>query len=143
MIAAMTAPIESLRNVPLFANLEDRDLEQLSKQLHERRFAEGTEVTTEGSTGAGFFIIADGNANVSVGGEHRTTLGPGDHVGEIALIDDGVRSASIIAATDLLCYGLTPWEFRPFVEEHPQVAWALMQVLARRYRESQTHEHDH
>lgn len=143
MIAAMTAPIESLRNVPLFANLEDRDLEQLSKQLHERRFAEGTEVTTEGSTGAGFFIIADGNANVSVGGEHRTTLGPGDHFGEIALIDDGVRSASIIAATDLLCYGLTPWEFRPFVEEHPQVAWAFMQVLARRYRESQTHEHDH
>ena len=142
MIAAMTAPIESLRNVPLFANLEDRDLEQLSKQLHERRFAEGTEVTTEGSTGAGFFIIADGNANVSVGGEHRTTLGPGDHCGEIALIDDGVRSASIIAATDLLCYGLTPWEFRPFVEEHPQVAWAFMQVLARRYRESQTHEHD-
>ena len=142
MIAAMTAPIESLRNVPLFANLEDRDLEQLSKQLHERRFAEGTEVTTEGSTGAGFFIIADGNANVSVGGEHRTTLGPGDHFGEIALIDDGVRSASIIAATDLLCYGLTPWEFRPFVEEHPQVAWAFMQVLARRSRESQTHEHD-
>ena len=142
MIAAMTAPIESLRNVPLFANLEDRDLEQLSKQLHERRFAEGTEVTTEGSTGAGFFIIADGNANVSVGGEHRTTLGPGAQCGEIALIDDGGRSASIIAATDLLCYGLTPWEFRPFVEEHPQVAWAFMQVLARRYRESQTHEHD-
>ena len=142
MIAAMTAPIESLRTVPLFANLEDRDLEQLSKQLHERRFAEGTEVTTEGSTGAGFFVIVDGNANVSVGGEHRTTLGPGDHFGEIALIDDGVRSASIIAATDLLCYGLTPWEFRPFVEEHPQVAWAFMQVLARRYRESQTHEHD-
>jgi CRP/FNR family cyclic AMP-dependent transcriptional regulator len=143
MIAAMGAPIESLRTVPLFADLEDRDLEQLSKQLHERRFAEGTEVTTEGSTGAGFFIIADGNANVSVGGEHRTTLGPGDHFGEIALIDDGVRSASIVAATDLLCYGLTPWEFRPFVEEHPQVAWAFMQVQARRYRESQAHEHDH
>ena len=56
---------------------------------------------------------------MSVAGEHRATLGPGDHFGEIALIDDGVRSASIVAATDLLCYGLTPWEFRPFVEEHP------------------------
>lgn len=143
MIAAMSAPIESLRAVPLFSDLEERDLEQLAKQMHERRFAEGTEVTTEGSTGAGFFVISDGNANVSVGGEHRTTLGPGDHFGEIALIDDGVRSASIIAATDLLCYGLTPWEFRPFVEEHPQVAWAFMQVLARRFRESQSHEHDH
>ena len=55
----------------------------------------------------------------------------------IALIDDGVRSASIVAATDLLCYGLTPWEFRPFVEEHPKVAWALLEALARRIRESQ------
>ena len=48
------------------------------------------------------------------------------------------RSASIVAATDLLCYGLTPWEFRPFVEEHPKVAWALLQALARRIREGQT-----
>jgi CRP-like cAMP-binding protein len=139
----MSAPIESLRAVPLFSDLDERDLEQLAKQMHERRFAEGTEVTTEGSTGAGFFVIADGSAHVSVAGEQRATLGPGDHFGEIALIDDGVRSASIVAATDLLCYGLTPWEFRPFVEEHPQVAWALMQVLARRFRDSQAHEHDH
>ena len=92
-------------------------------------------MTTEGATGAGFFIIAEGNADVSVGGEHRATLGPGDHFGEVALIDDGVRSASITAATDLLCYGLTPWEFRPFVEEHPQVAWALLETLARRARQ--------
>ncbi|MGH3041297.1 MAG: cyclic nucleotide-binding domain-containing protein [Gaiellaceae bacterium] len=136
----MSAPIEALRNVPLFADLGERDLEQLSRQLHERRFPEGSEVTVEGSTGAGFFVIAEGNAEVLVGDEHRATLGPGDHFGEIALIDAGIRSASIIAATDLLCYGLTPWEFRPFVEEHPQVAWTLLQVLARRYRESPARE---
>jgi CRP-like cAMP-binding protein len=140
MIAGMSAPIEALRDVPLFADLEERDLENLARQLHERRFPEGTQVTTEGSTGAGFFVIAEGNAEVTVGDERRATLGPGDYFGEIALIDDGVRSASIVAATDLLCYGLTPWEFRPFVEEHPQVAWALLQVLARRYRESEAHE---
>ena len=132
----MTAPVETLRMVPLFANLDDKDLDQLSRQMHERRFPEGAEVTTEGATGAGFFVIVEGNADVSVGGEHRTTLGPGDHFGEMALIDDGVRSASIMAATDLLCYGLTPWEFRPFVEDHPQVAWALLETLARRARES-------
>jgi CRP-like cAMP-binding protein len=137
MIAAMSAPIEALRSVQLFSTLEEKDLEQLATQMHERRFAEGADVTTEGSTGAGFFVIAAGNAEVLVGGEHRATLGPGDHFGEIALIDDGVRSASIVAATDLLCYGLTPWEFRPFVDEHPQVAWALLQALARRYREAQ------
>jgi len=141
MIAAMSAPIEALRNVPLFIDLDEPDLEQLARQMHERRFAEGTEVTTEGATGAGFFVIAEGNANVSVSGEQRATLGPGDHFGEIALIDDGIRSASIVAATDLLCYGLTPWEFRPFVEEHPQVAWALLQVLARRFREARAQEH--
>jgi CRP-like cAMP-binding protein len=138
MIAPVSAPIEALRNVPLFSQLEEKDLEQLARQLHERRFAEGTEITTEGSTGAGFFVIVEGNAEVTVGGEHRATLGPGDQFGEIALIDDGVRSASIVAATDLLCYGLTPWEFRPFVEEHPQVAWALLQTLARRSRDTQT-----
>jgi CRP/FNR family cyclic AMP-dependent transcriptional regulator len=132
----MSAPIEALRNVPLFASLEESDLEGVARQLSERRFPEGAEVTTEGSTGAGFFVIAEGNAEVSVGGEHRATLGPGDHFGEIALIDDGTRSASIVAATDLLCYGLTPWEFRGFVEEHPKVAWALLQSLARLHREA-------
>ena len=137
MIAAMSAPVETLQNVQLFSTLEEEDMEELARQLHERRFPEGAEVTTEGSTGAGFFVIAAGNAEVMVGGEHRATLGPGDYFGEVALIDDGIRSASIVAATDLLCYGLTPWEFRPFVEEHPKVAWALLQALARRIREAQ------
>jgi len=128
--------VETLRQVPLFSNLDEKDLDQLSRQMHERRFPEGAEVTTEGATGAGFFVIIEGNADVSIGGEHRATLGPGDHFGEVALIDDGVRSASITAATDLLCYGLTPWEFRPFVEDHPQVAWALLETLARRARQA-------
>jgi CRP/FNR family cyclic AMP-dependent transcriptional regulator len=133
----MSAPLDAVRNVPLFNDLEEKDLEVLARQMHERRFPEGAAVTTEGATGAGFFVIAEGNADVAIAGEHRATLGPGDYFGEIALIDDGVRSASITAATDLLCYGLTPWEFRPFVEEHPQVAWALLQTLARRNRAAQ------
>jgi CRP/FNR family cyclic AMP-dependent transcriptional regulator len=132
----MSAPVEILRQVPLFTNLDEKDLDQLARQMHERRFPEGAEVTTEGATGAGFFVIAEGNAEVTIGGEHRATLGAGDYFGEVALIDDGVRSASITAATDLLCYGLTPWEFRPFVEDHPQVAWALLETLARRSRQA-------
>jgi len=137
----MNDPVEALKQVPLFAGLGQRELEALARQMHERRFAEGTVVTREGDTGAGFFVIIEGNADVSVGGGHRSTLGPGDYFGEIALVDDGVRSASITAATDLLCYGLTPWEFRPFVEEHPQVAWTLLQTLARRLREEHAHHH--
>jgi CRP/FNR family transcriptional regulator, cyclic AMP receptor protein len=134
----MSAPVETLRNVPLFAELDDRELEQLSRQMHERLFPEGADVTSEGAGGAGFFVIAEGNADVAVGGEHRASIGPGDFFGEIALIDTGVRSASITAATDLLCYGLTPWEFRPFVEEHPKVAWALLQTMAGRLREARS-----
>jgi CRP-like cAMP-binding protein len=134
----MSAPVETLRKVQLFADLDEKELEQLARQMHERRFPEGADVTSEGAGGAGFFVIAEGNAEVAVGGEHRASLGPGDYFGEIALIDTGIRSASITAATDLLCFGLTPWEFRPFVEEHPKVAWALLQTLARRLREAQS-----
>ena len=134
MIRAMAAPVDALRNVSLFANFAPKELERLAREFKERTFSEGSTVTREGSTGMGFFVIAEGSADVHVGGERAGTLGPGDHFGEIALIDDLPRSATITAATDLRCYGLTPWDFRPFVEEHPQVAWTLLQTLARRLR---------
>jgi CRP/FNR family cyclic AMP-dependent transcriptional regulator len=129
-----TAAVETLKTVSLFEGLDDKQLARVANQMKERTFAEGSTVTSEGETGAGFFVIAEGTASVSVDREVKTTLGPGDYFGEIALIDEGVRSATIVAATDLRCYGLSPWEFRPFVEEHPQVAWALLQTLARRFR---------
>jgi CRP/FNR family transcriptional regulator, cyclic AMP receptor protein len=129
-----TAAVETLKTVSLFEGLDDKQLARVANQMKQRTFPEGSTVTSEGETGAGFFVIAEGTASVSVDGEVKTTLGPGDYFGEIALIDEGVRSATIVAATDLRCYGLAPWEFRPFVEEHPQVAWALLQTLARRVR---------
>jgi len=138
MIRTMAVPVDVLREVPLFADFGQKELERLAGEFKERTFTEGSAVTREGATGAGFFVIAEGNANVSVGGEQKGTLGAGDHFGEIALIDDLPRSATITAATDLRCYGLTPWDFRPFVEEHPQVAWSLLQTFARRLREAQS-----
>jgi CRP/FNR family transcriptional regulator, cyclic AMP receptor protein len=144
MIAAMaTSPTDALRGVPLFAGLSDEDLERLARQMKERRFSAGATVTAEGAGGAGFFVIIDGNATVVVRDEERAQLGPGDYFGEIALIDEGMRSATINADTELLCYGMTAWEFRPFIEEHPQVAWAMLQTMARRLRDAQAHEHTH
>jgi CRP-like cAMP-binding protein len=131
------APVDVLRQVPLFAGLEDRELERLADRFQERSFSEGASVVQEGDTGTSFFVLADGNANVSVGGEVKATLGPGDHFGEMAIVDEGVRSASVTAATDVRSYFLTPWEFRPFIEEHPDVAWKLLQSLARRLRAAQ------
>jgi len=134
----MALSTDVLRRVPLFADLDQRELERLGREFKERTFAEGSSVTREGATGAGFFVIAEGNANVSIGSESKGTLGPGDHFGEIALIDDLPRSATITAATDLRCYGLTPWEFRPLVQTNAGIAWKILQALARQV-DSQRH----
>jgi CRP/FNR family transcriptional regulator len=126
--------VDALSKVPLLAGIPRRDLEGLSKSFRERSFPEGHVITGEGEPGVGFFVILDGSANVSVGGEQRATLGPGSSFGEMALIDQGPRSATVVAATDLRCLALSAWEFKPFVEEHPSVAWALLEALAKRLR---------
>jgi CRP/FNR family transcriptional regulator, cyclic AMP receptor protein len=128
---------ESLRRVPLFAAVKPKELKKLGKRMTERRFAEGDTITTEGKSGLGFFVIEDGNATVSIGGRIIRTLGPGEHFGEVALIDSGLRSATIVATTDLSCRGMSAWEFRPFVEEHPEVAWALLETLVAMLREAE------
>jgi CRP-like cAMP-binding protein len=133
--AVSTTTAAELRRSPLFASIDEKTLSRIANQMKERRFPEGSTVVAEGEHGAGFFVIVEGTADVSVGGTKRVTLGPGDHFGEVALLDEeGSRSATLTAATDLRCVGITPWEFRPFVEEHPPVAWALLQTLARRLR---------
>jgi CRP/FNR family cyclic AMP-dependent transcriptional regulator len=136
----MSAPVDVLQKVPLFSEMDGEDLGHLATQMKERRYSEGSSMTSEGAGGAGFFVITEGNATVSVGGDVKTTLGPGDYFGEIALIDEGTRSATITAATDVTAYGLTSWEFKPFVEDHPEVAWALLKTLAQRLRAAQAAE---
>ncbi len=128
---------QTLGRVQLFAGIGGRDLRNLAKRMTERTFAEGTTITTEGREGVGFFVIEDGNATVSLKGEIIRTLGPGDHFGEIALIDRGPRSATIVATTDLRCRGMSAWEFRPFVKERPEVAWPLLENLVRMLREAE------
>ena len=105
--------------------------------MKERRFSAGDTVTAEGSTGVGFFIIESGNAKVTVGGEDRRQLGPGDYFGEVALLNESARTATIKAETDLTCYGLTSWEFRPLVESNASMAWKLLETLAKRLRAAQ------
>ena len=129
------APVESLRRVPLFADLDERELGQVARLFKERRFAADETVTKEGLGGAAFFLIDAGEAEVSVGGATRRTLGPGDFFGEIALIDEGARSATIKATTELRCYGLTLWEFRPLLQENGAISWKLLQALTRRVRQ--------
>jgi CRP-like cAMP-binding protein len=128
------ASTDTLRKVPLFAGLDERELEQIADTMQERRFAAGSTVTQEGSGGAGFFIVESGQADVSVGGEGRRTIGPGDYFGEIALITNSPRTATITARTDLLCHGMTPWDFRPLVETNSAIAWKLLTAMAEKLR---------
>jgi CRP/FNR family transcriptional regulator, cyclic AMP receptor protein len=131
------APIDVLRTVSLFEGLDEDELGRLADRFQERTVPEGDVVVEEGSTGTSFFVIAEGAATISVGGDIKATVGPGDSFGEMAVIDEDVRSASVVAATDLRLYFLTPWEFRPFVREQPEVAWKLLQSLTRRLRAAQ------
>jgi CRP/FNR family cyclic AMP-dependent transcriptional regulator len=132
------APIQLLEHVPLFQGLPHGDLERVARSFKERRFSAGDTVAAEGSGGVGFFVIGEGTAAVDVHGEQRATLGPGDYFGEIALIDDQARrTATIRAETDLTCYGLTSWDFRPLVETNAEIAWKLLQVMAKRLREAE------
>lgn len=127
-------PVAALQRVQLFADMDRRQSEQIARLLKERRFPKGETVIREGTGGAAFFLIESGEAAVTCKGAHLRTLGPGDHFGEIALIDGGLRSATVTATTDLVCYGLTFWEFRPLVERNGAMAWKLLQALAQRLR---------
>jgi CRP/FNR family cyclic AMP-dependent transcriptional regulator len=131
------APAELIKSIPLFGDLEPREIEQISRSFKERVFAPGDHITEEGKGGIGFFVIESGTAKITVGGEERGSYGPGDYFGEIALIDAGARSATIIAETELRCYGLTSWEFRPLVESHASIAWKLLETMARMLRTAQ------
>jgi CRP/FNR family cyclic AMP-dependent transcriptional regulator len=125
------APTDLLERIPLFSDLEHRDLEQIAGSMKQRRFSPGETIAAEGEQGVGFFVIEDGRAKVTVHGEERRTLGPGDYFGEVALISGSDRTATVTADGDLTCWGMTSWTFRPIVEENASIAWKLLQAMAK------------
>jgi pyruvate,water dikinase len=127
-------PADVLTKVPLFAGLSDDEVEKIASACKARQFAPGDVVIREGSGGASFYVIDSGEARVTIRDAEVATLGPGDHFGEIALIDGGQRLATVTASTDLVCHGLTYWEFRPLVQENGALAWKLLQAMARMLR---------
>jgi CRP/FNR family transcriptional regulator, cyclic AMP receptor protein len=124
---------ELLRQVPLFSDLDQRELQDIASAMKSRTFSAGQEIAVEGQSGVGFFVIEDGQAKVTVGGDEVRTLGPGDYFGEVALITQGPRTATVTADTDLKTYGMTFWEFRPLVEDTPSLAWKMLQSAVKQY----------
>jgi hypothetical protein len=135
--SAAVAPEEPpavVMSVPFFEGLPDEEVERISRLFHARTFPVGETITKEGAGGAAFFVIESGEAVVTVHGREVARLGHGDYFGEVALIDEGARTATVTAATEVVCHGITYWEFRPLVQSNATIAWNLLQTLARRLR---------
>jgi len=127
---------EALVRVPLFSDLAAADRDAIARLFTQRVFAPHETVTKEGSDAAAFYLIESGTATVTVHGAFRRTLQPGDHFGEIALIDGLARTATVTADGELVCQGITLWDFQPLVKSNPAMAWTLLQTLARELRDT-------
>jgi len=124
----MTDTVDLLAGVPLLASLDRKHLEKLAKDFTERTFPAGSVVIREGDDhGIGFFIVVNGEGVVTVGGKEVDKVTRGSYFGEVALISDRVRTATVTATTDLDTLVMTFWDFRAFVRGDGEVAWKLLE----------------
>jgi CRP-like cAMP-binding protein len=122
------AVADELKRVPLFSGLSQRQLKQLAKDFHERKVKPGTELIKQGEmSGIDCFVISEGEAAVNVDGIEVDRLGPGDYFGELALVTEQVRTASVVALSPMRCYTIQFWNFRKFAKNNPDVTWKLLQ----------------
>lgn len=127
---------EFLQTVPLFSELDKRHRNQIAKTVFSRSFAAGEVIVREGETGVGAFMIRSGKVEVTKESgdevEHLNTLGPGDVFGEIALLTDLPRTATVRAVEPTELLGLTAWNFRSELQKSPEMAYQLLRITARR-----------
>jgi CRP-like cAMP-binding protein len=122
----------ALRRSPLFAELGRREMAALVRLLGERHVPRGAVVIRQGEVGAGFFVLASGMVDVLVDDRYVHSLGPGDHFGDVALVVESPRTATVVAATPVVCLTLASWEFRRLVESDAAIAWQVLTSMARR-----------
>ena len=125
----MSNPIaDVLATVPLLSGLDRRQRERIARDFRERTIPAGTVVIRQGDDhGMGFFVVAEGEVIVSIDGRELNRLGPGGYFGEVALISDRVRTATVTAATDVRLLVMMLTDFRAFVRGDADVAWKLLE----------------
>jgi CRP-like cAMP-binding protein len=124
----VTATVDLLAGVPLLASLDRKELERLARDFSEKTFPAGSVVVKEGDThGMGFFVVVEGEGVVTIGGSEVDRIGRGSYFGEVALISDRTRTATVTAVTDLKTLVMTYWDFRAFVRGDAEVAWKLLE----------------
>ncbi|HUB72721.1 MAG TPA: cyclic nucleotide-binding domain-containing protein [Solirubrobacteraceae bacterium] len=128
----MAVEVDALRKVRFLAPLKDRAIKRLAGEMSERRVSPGEDLVTEGSAAIAFFVVLEGTVSVIAHGREVRKLGPGDHFGEIALVLPGIaRTATVRADTPVRVGAMAEWNFKGFVEQHPEVHWPLLVTLAR------------
>ena len=129
-----------LSDAKLLQGIPDSELRSIERQMKIVNHPAGHEIVVRGEGGVGFMIITDGSVTVkTVTGKSRK-LGPGDSFGEMALLDHEGRSATITAETDVTLASIPEWNFKPFLKEHPEVAFRLLQTMSRRVRQAEADE---
>ena len=126
-----------LRSVKLFDGMQEGDLRKITQQMREVRHAKGAQIAVLGREGVGFMVILEGEAEVTTPDGRNRMLGPGDHFGEMALLDQGGRSSTVVATTDMVVAAIPEWHFKPFLMEYPEVAYRMLQTLSRRLRDAE------
>ena len=136
-----TTSIDFLKRVSMFEDLDQRSLEAIANAAVEQRYETGQEIVRQGDTGVGAFIIRSGKVEVVQDRDGTqtklATLGPGDVFGEMALLDEFPRSATVRAVEPTTALGIQRWHFRGILESHPQIALALLPVLTKRLRNAE------
>jgi CRP-like cAMP-binding protein len=131
-VTRLWAPV--LQELPLFAGVSKRHVRKIAALATEARFSTGSRIVRQGEPGNAFFVVLDGEASVVRSGLPSIPLGPGDSFGEMALLDGGPRSATVVAKTDVLCLRLARAAFTKMLKSEPEIALVLLGELSRRLR---------
>ncbi len=127
--------VERLKRAPLFEGLSRKELVQLARMTDDVEVPAGRVLCKEGDIGREFFVLVDGKVDVAKNGRRVARLGAGDFVGEISLLEQTPRSATVTATTPLRFFVLTSRDFRQLVEDNPGVERKVLRALARRVLE--------
>ncbi len=137
---------ETLARVDLFSTLDKKELQVLAKSCQERTYKAGTTIFSQGDSGVGLYVVKTGKVRIMLAvdpdkaEEEIAILGPGDVLGEMALLDDLPRSASVIAIDDVTALLLPVWEFRSVLRQHPDITLKLLAELSRRLRKAESRQ---
>lgn len=134
-MADPAAMLAYLKKVPIFGTLPARELELIARSVKERVYEPGTVIVKQGEEGVGFFLIADGRVEVTHDGRRLRDMGPGEFFGEMALMEERIRTATVTAKDRTRCLQLVRWDFRALLKENPDLAVQMLEVVVQRLRE--------